>query len=144
MSETPELDKRSKVLEDSHKLGFFLDWLGEQGIQLGKYVALLDPPNRYVVVECPHKCDGGCWRVEDTDSISITGLDGHHYESEAEAHGLAADLEDKRLAKAQENPVFQPVYGSKEQLLADYFEIDLDKIETERRALLDALRKAQS
>lgn len=31
-------------------------------------------------------------------------------------------------------------YGGPEQLLADFFGIDRDKIEAERRALLDALR----
>lgn len=36
-----------------------------------------------------------------------------------------------------------PVRKSYEQLLADYFEIDLKKVEEERRALLEELRKAQ-
>ncbi len=31
-----------------------------------------------------------------------------------------------------------------EELLADYFEIDLDKVETERRALLDAMRESHA
>jgi hypothetical protein len=34
-------------------------------------------------------------------------------------------------------------YGGPEQLMADFFGIDRDKIETERRALLDMLREQQ-
>lgn len=38
---------------------------------------------------------------------------------------------------------FVPVYIQPEQLMADFFGIDRNKIEDERRALLDALREAQ-
>jgi len=41
-----------------------------------------------------------------------------------------------------EQPV--PVYVSPEQLMADFFGIDRDKIEAERRAVLDAIREAHS
>lgn len=37
-------------------------------------------------------------------------------------------------------PQFVPVAKSIQQVLADYFGIDLAKIETEKRAMLDALR----
>lgn len=33
-------------------------------------------------------------------------------------------------------------YGSKEKLLAEYFEIDLETVENERRGILDEFRKA--
>lgn len=36
---------------------------------------------------------------------------------------------------------FYPLVTSKEKLLAEFFEIDLDKVETERRAILDDIRK---
>jgi hypothetical protein len=36
-----------------------------------------------------------------------------------------------------------PKHISIEKLLAEYFEIDLDKVETERRAMLDDFRKDQ-
>ena len=36
---------------------------------------------------------------------------------------------------------YVPVYKTTNQLLADYFQIDLDKVEHERRALLDWLRE---
>lgn len=37
---------------------------------------------------------------------------------------------------------FQPVYIDPEQLMADFFGIDRDKIEAERRAILAALHEA--
>lgn len=39
---------------------------------------------------------------------------------------------------------FNPVDLSTEQLLAEYFEIDLNKVEDERRALLDWIRSEQA
>jgi GTP cyclohydrolase II len=41
-----------------------------------------------------------------------------------------------------EQPV--PVYVQPEQLMADFFGIDRDKIETERRAILAAIQEANS
>jgi len=38
------------------------------------------------------------------------------------------------------NAGFRPVGVSTQQLLAEFFEIDLDKLEAEKRAMLDALR----
>lgn len=149
MAEYPEHDKLSqpanvhKIVDLSHQLGFFLDWLEEQGIQLGEYKALLDPPTLYTVIECPdHKRwkTGPCWRVEG----SGISLSHKHYTDEEEAHEVAATKEDKRLADAQANPVFQPVYGTKERLLARYFDVDLDEIEKEKQAMLDKLRGQQS
>jgi hypothetical protein len=42
---------------------------------------------------------------------------------------------------AKEEEGFFPVYPNIEKLLAEYFEIDLDKIEKERRELLDYVRQ---
>lgn len=141
--ETPELDKMAEVADLSHQIGFFLDWLEEQGIRLGKYVALLDPPERFLVVECP-SCSEDCWRVEDVNSLSLRGgLGRYHYETEEAAHAAAAVLEDDRKAKAEENPVFQQAYDRKEDLLARYFHIDLKKVDKEKDALLEAHRAAQ-
>lgn len=39
-----------------------------------------------------------------------------------------------------DNEYLEPVYFHPEQLLADFFNIDLNKIESERRAILDELR----
>jgi hypothetical protein len=139
-----ECEKLSAAAPVSRRIEEFLDWLETQGIQLGKHVAVLDPASRYVVVECP-SCSEDCWRIEDVLSLSINPhLDRHHHETEEEAHHVAAGLEDDRLAKAQEDPAFQPFRRSREKLLADYLGVDLDKVEQERRALLSALGKTQS
>jgi hypothetical protein len=142
MIETPELNKRSEVLELASKLGEFLDWLEEQGVHLAKYLPVLDPPVRYSVVLCGR--EEGCWRVHDQHSLSTTGLMPSHYAFEDEAQEVVAELEQERRRYAEENPRFQPYTPHKEQLLADYFQIDLNKIEKERRALLDELRKSHS
>lgn len=42
---------------------------------------------------------------------------------------------------AWERERMYPVHKSIEELLAEYFEIDLNKVERERRALLDAIRE---
>lgn len=39
---------------------------------------------------------------------------------------------------------FLPISGGITKLLATYFEIDLDKIEAEKRAMLDTMRAAQT
>ncbi len=79
---TPELDKRSGVLDDSHKIGEFLDWL------------------------------------EQEKGITLAQWDDHD-----------------RLMPART--------GGFERLLADYFGIDLDKVEAEKMAILEQLRAKQ-
>lgn len=140
MPSMPESDKVIAAAPESQKLGEFLDWLREQGIHLAKYVPVLDPPVRYHVVPCP-KCPPDCWRVKDRLSLSLNGLTPYHFEDEEDAKASVILLEEERQQKAEADPVFQPFYGSTERLLAEYFEIDLDKVEQERRALLDAMRK---
>jgi hypothetical protein len=44
------------------------------------------------------------------------------------------------LAKWGDNSLLYPAYDGIEALLADYFKIDLDKIEAERRAILAYIR----
>jgi len=138
MPPMPESDKVIAAAPQSQKLGEFLDWLGSKGIILGKHVAVLDPPTRYTVVECPTCSD--CWRVHDECSISISGLTRGHY-SQEDAQDAATELEDERKLEAEDNPVFTPLYNSTERLLAEYFEIDLDKVDQEKRALLEAMRE---
>ena len=77
----PEHDKQRKVLEASHQIGDFLEWLTEQhGVVFGRY----------------------------------------------------------REGSERLWPAPEPI----DKLLAAYFDIDLDKIEDEKRAMLEALRHA--
>jgi len=80
--ETPTLDKMLKVKSESQAIGNFVEWLREQGIEIGKY----------------EKVEG------------------------------------------YRNEQFVADRRSIEKLLADYFEIDLNKAETERRQILGGLR----
>lgn len=49
------------------------------------------------------------------------------------------DESDDPLRDSELRPVY--AYSNREKLLADFFDLDLDKIETERRALLEAIGK---
>jgi len=49
----------------------------------------------------------------------------------------------KQPMSGQDQELF-PVFVQPEQLMADFFKIDLNKIEAERRAILEALRAEQS
>lgn len=51
--------------------------------------------------------------------------------------------EKKIVLAAYEHDDLIEVYTSTNDLLAEYFEIDLNKVEAERRAILEGLRKAQ-
>ena len=81
----PECEKLKKAAPESHKIGFFLDWLESQGIHLAHWVESFED-------------------FTDPDMLDY-------------------------------------IKETREQLLARYFEIDLDKVETERRAILEDLRK---
>lgn len=141
MPPMPESDKVLAAAPVSQRIGEFLDWLKDRGLVLGKHTAVLDPPVRYTPVVCPSCLKGdNCWRLKDECSLSVSGLGRYHYDGQEEAQEAAADLEDERRIEAEENPVFLPLHYSTERLLAEFFEIDLDKVEQERRALLDAMR----
>ena len=51
-------------------------------------------------------------------------------------------LDDQRvvLAAWDDEDCLQPLMTRREQIMADYFKIDLDKLEAERRALLEQIR----
>jgi len=74
----PELEKMTTVKSESQSIGCFLEWLGEQGIDLCEY---LEDRNEYFATR-----------------------------------------------------------KTMEQILADYFEIDLVKAEKERQSMLDSIR----
>lgn len=78
--EAPECKKLSAVRDESHKIGEFIDWLHEQGIQLCEWMDYEDAPAQYA-----------------------------------------------------------PTTQTSEKLLAKYFDIDLNKVERERRAILEYL-----
>jgi hypothetical protein len=137
--EMPESDKLIKNAPVSQEIGAFVDWLREKkGWVLAEYKIALDPEVRFEAVEV----SPGVWQVKDLDPLlgSDTYLRGRYTSLEG-AEEAAAYRERRRRARAQESqePRLFDVNPSMEELLAEYFEIDLTKVETERRALLDEL-----
>ena len=55
-------------------------------------------------------------------------------------------LTGRKLQNRNGEPImrFMPAARDKRKLLAEFFELDLNKIEDEKRAMLDEMRKAQS
>ena len=138
MPAMPESDKVLEAAPVSQRIGEFLDWLRSRDIILGKHTVVLDPLTRYRFVDC--SAHTNCWRIEDTESLSLSGLRSHHYDDLNKVRTAVVLLEEERQQEAEENPVFVPLHYSTERLLAEFFEIDLDKVEQEKRAMLDAIR----
>lgn len=138
--ETPELDRQSEIIK-SGKAGAvqdFIDWLlDERQYQLAEYL--------YESTEhCPGKrrdpfdnsnCEDG--KVKETVTLwSGSERVGRVEEGETcpECKGVG------EVTVTFRDPKLVPVFAQREQLMADFFGIDRDKIEQERRALLDAIR----
>jgi hypothetical protein len=141
---TPQMLESEKVnaaAPFSQRIGEFLDWLKDRGIVLGKHTAVFDPPVRYQFVDCSSHTN--CWRIEDAESLSLSGLRAHHYNDLNKVRTAVVLLEEERKQEAEDNPVFVPLHYSTEKLLAEFFEIDLNKVEKEKQALLELLRKGQ-
>jgi hypothetical protein len=124
MPEHPECDRLVAVADDSHKLGEFLDWLNSQGFHLSGWqthqVCDLLTAGRPAGVR---HCEGG--QLVDKEGRSVGQCE------RCDGTGLV-ELRHPRLDLAQ---------VPYEQLLADYFDIDLQKVEEERRAILVGLSK---
>lgn len=99
--ECPECERLTKVSEESQKIGYFLEWLDNHGIQLAVW------DNNY----------SGVVRDSEGNEEDFSGK-------------LVPDWKHKGDSGIN-------------KLLAEYFDIDLDKIEKERRALLNWIREEQ-
>lgn len=130
--ETPECDRMHAVVEDSQKLGEFLDWLAKEGLWLCEL-------QREIEETCSYKetglydikrCEEGRWmhhhgrRKTEVDDL---GECPHCHGTGYAIHTLL-------------DPRFIPQPAGTEDLLARYFNIDLDKVEQERRAILKVLQ----
>jgi hypothetical protein len=155
LSDYPEHDKQAKVVEQTQAIGEFLDWLAGQGVHLMKWredltdtrptggrcrarpgvnVEIACRPTRqsdigdaldYYSTHCLHWHDAerGADRDDDQPGICCWCGKGKHYE----ITGLQAWVGESRDTL---------------RLLADWAEIDLSKIETEKRRMLASLRAA--
>lgn len=115
---TPVLDQMLAVRPQSQVIGEFLEWLQAQGIQLMKWEDLSD------WVECwSQSCYGG--KIYGNPKNPCPDCKGTGY------------IERKKGA-------WFPIGKSIESLLVEYFHLDENAMERERRALLDWIQAQQS
>lgn len=125
MSEYPECERMHAVHEQSQTIGEFIDWLPSQGKFLGAW---------RTVVDCPGGGAFSNWTCENGVKVhDRTGEDG----------GTCPVCNGRGVVDA-ENPIPDVAYVDITKLLAEFFEIDLVKIEAEKRAMLDAMRAANA
>ncbi len=112
--------KLKAVKDRSEACGSFIDWLHSKGVSLTQWKDV-----HYVCTTCgevPEKEIRRCgWNAGHT-----------HYHCNQDCGEAGVE----RIG-AQFHPYNKPI----ERILAEYFEIDLDKLELEKRAMLDELRK---
>lgn len=124
---TPELDKMKAVQSKSQAIGEFLDlFCGERGLALCTFRKAGDNGEPYYV-----------WK----DGVSICKR------NRKPVAGQSPKVTDVMNGDADRNPEYEewpdqylPVNKSIEKLLAEYFEIDLNKVEAERSAILEHIR----
>lgn len=121
-----ECDKIFEVKEKSQAIGEFLEWLGSKGIMLAKE-AYEDPEKQYSCDACDGtgRVDMFCGIPVSGDSVACRACNG---EGNRKGRGRLENL--------------IPLTHTTENLLADFFEIDLKKVEIEKREILKQLRKA--
>lgn len=137
---TPELDKMHAVHEESQAIGAFLKWLDEQGIVFCTW----EQPTE------SRLCTGVTRDSWDRDNCGGTGValrsvtdpssprDRRTYLIEVgDQCGRCHGTGHIEYPGAEQ---FVPDYMSIEKRLAEYFDIDLNKVEQEKRALLASLR----
>lgn len=114
MKPTPELDKMHAVKDRSQAIGEFLEWLQqEKRLELAQWHS----------------------HTEDCQSFAIFGKEAAHPE----------ELEDGHYHRNQCGMSDQALYVfnySIEKILAEFFEIDLQKVDEEKRAILESLQPA--
>jgi hypothetical protein len=153
MSAYPEHDRQALVVEQTQAIGEFLDWLETQGVQLMRYRTDLEDI-RPTDPDCPERKrkhrDDPCWPTSDSDVGSALYYETHclHW------HGKARDADDCIqepglccwCEKGREYTITTRGWVHEQrgtlQLLADWAEIDLAKIEAEKRQMLAAIRAA--
>lgn len=106
----PEHDKLREVAEFSQKCGEFLEWLS-------------DDKKLTLARECE-------W--EETDVVATCSVLGY------DRHGRKSEEIEKALTKNVRGLL--PAREQRDELLAEFFEIDRWKLEDEKRAILDYVR----
>lgn len=129
MSDYPEHEKLQSISDHSQVIGEFVEWLaGEKGIHLGEWERQIDCGWRSASTV------GGVPRLRCRAGQLITHM--------GEENGDECEVCDGTGYVERIEPRMFPVNRGITNLLADFFDIDLDKIEVEKRAMLDHLRAA--
>lgn len=118
----PELDKLKSVADRSHKVGEFIDWLNDT-----KHFHLAEIH-------------------EHTDECYTCGLNPKDFQELYKDKGWvdADELKNSRFRTPQcgfRKGQYVPANYNLQKLLAEFFEIDLNKVEDERRAVLAWVRR---
>jgi hypothetical protein len=131
---TPELEKMRAVHDQSQAIGEFIEeFLRPNGMEICRFVEKgKNNEPKYV------------WN-EGVSATTIRRLDRRPIGNRT------PDVRDELNKQAFENPLFEvwsshyePVHERTEKLLAQFFEIDLNKVEEERRALIEYVRQKQT
>jgi hypothetical protein len=156
MADYPEHEKLQAVSEQTQAIGEFLEWLNSQSVQLMIWREDLTD-TRTTGPACPERRRGHrmdpCWP---TSAIGIGGAD--YWDTHClHWHGRDRDDNDDDAAaeqgiccwcgKGREYTITTRGWVSERrstpQLLADWAGIDLDKIEAEKRQMLESIRAMQ-
>lgn len=149
MTATPECDKVHKVHEESQSIGAFLEWLSGQGVVLCRWATPRES----------RRCTGVLKNYFlDLDNCKGTGVALRTVMSDADWSLPRAERPDRTIIIAAGDECtkcggtgsfeydgaeqYMPDYMAIEKRLAAYFDIDLNKVEQERRAVLDEARSA--
>jgi hypothetical protein len=137
VSEYPEHEKLKAIADQSQICGAFYDWLQEE--------KCVDMVQRYDY----ERDEDGCkvWRDFD-GNIRDDYTDPDHMPGwGTKAHKAMEQMRDDlgmdcRLVPKPGGPIDMPIRQPIQSLLAEFFEIDEDKLEAEKRAMLEACRAA--
>lgn len=133
-----ETDRMIEIGRQRHTqaIGEFLEWLGGQGIQLCRWREDLTDarPCSLAVTPGTHAPRWGCVEGRSARYGSVTNEVG-------EAYGECAHCAGRGYVEVPADARFAPEPWTTERLLAQYIEIDMDKVEVERRDLLEHVRK---
>ena len=128
---TPELDKLAAARKSggSQEIGAFLEWLDGRNFAIGQWYTPVE------MMRCSG-CSGSGIVVQ-----SERRRDEHGYSRFKKTNRVCPGCEGMGEREVELEQRFMPVYRSVEAWLAEYFGVDLDKVEQERRAILEAYRQ---
>jgi len=147
MSDYPEHDKMSAIVDQSQAIGEFLDWLATRGISLMTWREDLTD-ERLVDPECSPRGTGPLGDLPrhkpECKPAYVEGgftADGVYYQFQHCTHWTDERGTCCRCGKGQRYEVtglraWVSPGTSTTELLAEFFEIDLSKIEAEKREML--------